>query len=67
MLHLGISVILFLSKKRHIMRFKNSLSEVDSVALRPSSVAYVLHDNVHSLLLCALCLFLGIMMTFLSY
>lgn len=49
------------------MRFKNSLSEVDSVALRPSSVAYVLHDNVHSLLLCALCLFLGIMMTFLSY
>lgn len=49
------------------MQIKNSLSEVDSMALSPSSVAYALHDNVYSLLLCALCLFLGIIMTFLSY
>lgn len=50
------------------MQFKNLLFEVDSVVLSPSSVAYVLYDYVHSLLLCALCLSLGIIMTFfLSY
>lgn len=46
------------------MQFKNLLFEVDSVVLSPSSVAYVLYDYVHSLLLCALCLSLGIIMTF---
>lgn len=60
-------MILFLSNRSHIMQIKKSLSEVDSMALSPSSVAYALHDNVYSLLLCALCLFLGIIMTFLSY
>ena len=40
------------------MQIKNSLSEVDSMVLSPSSVAYALHDNVYSLLfLCLVSLF----------